>query len=47
MGEEVRSILTGTAGLSVAGVIALLLTLVRADINGNRRSFKRRFVSRY
>ncbi|HET7459071.1 MAG TPA: HXXEE domain-containing protein [Gemmatimonadaceae bacterium] len=32
MGEELRSILIGTAGLSVAAVIALFLTLARGTI---------------
>lgn len=32
MSEELRSILTGTAGLSVAAVIALLLTLARDGV---------------
>jgi hypothetical protein len=36
MDEEVRSILLGTAGLSLAGVIALLLTILRFNINGNK-----------
>ena len=32
MAEELRSILIGTAGLSVAGIVALFLTIARGDI---------------
>jgi len=35
LSDEVRSILLGTAGLSVAGVIALVLTLGRGGVGGS------------
>ena len=35
MTEEFRSILIGTAGLSVAGVIALLLTRARGGVDAS------------
>lgn len=36
MNEELRSVLAGTAGLSAAAAIALLLTLARGGISADR-----------
>lgn len=36
MTEELRSVLLGTAGLSVAGVIALFLTLARGSVDASK-----------
>ena len=40
MSEELRSILLGTAGLSVAGVIALLLTLTRGGVQAGEAELR-------
>jgi hypothetical protein len=40
MTEELRSILVGTAGLSVAGVVALLLTLARGGVVASRTELR-------
>lgn len=40
MSEELRSILLGTAGLSVAGVIALFLTLSRGSIEASEAALR-------
>jgi hypothetical protein len=36
MNENLRSVLAGTAGLSVAGIAALLLTILRRPVDGDR-----------
>ncbi len=36
MSDEIRSVLLGTAGLSIAGVAALFLTLSRGGVAGSR-----------
>ena len=41
MSEELRSILTGTAGLSVAALVAFLLTVTRSPIDGTGPSLGR------
>jgi hypothetical protein len=40
MSEELRSILVGTAGLSVAGVIALFLTLSRSGVEASEAELR-------
>ena len=40
MSDQLRSILIGTAGLSVAAVIALLLTLVRGGVETSGRELR-------
>jgi hypothetical protein len=40
MSEELRSILMGTAGLSVAGVIALFLTLARGGVEASEAELR-------
>jgi hypothetical protein len=36
MDENLRSILTGTAGLSAGAVVALLLTILRRPVDGDQ-----------
>ena len=40
MSDQLRSILLGTAGLSVAAVIALLLTLLRGGVEASRQELR-------